>query len=429
MRCDYACRSQEHGIARRTFLGSLAGGAGAIAGLGAMVQPSVAADLQRRQKQVLVIWMHGGVSQLETWDPKPATDTGGPFRTIPTSIPGLHICELLPYTAKQMHRLSVIRSINTGENDHGKGAYIMHTGRRKEPSTDYPQLGAVAAKYLAPETSPLPGFIHITPRGDGNPNQSDAAFLGPKYGSVSLKDGQPPSNLLRSESLSDTADQSRNALRLKVTDRFSQRRRTADTEAYTYSYEQAAQLMERRELFDVSKEPAKDQERYGTHDFGRHCLLARRLLDSGVTFVKVSHSNYDTHYENFDFHIEQLGEFDRTFATLLDDLAIRGRLEHTLVVVMSEFGRTPRINQNYGRDHWGTAWSIVLGGCGIQPGALIGKTNSNGTEVTDRQVHGGHLFHTYLRAVGLDPADQFIVGGRPIQVADPAAAAIDELLA
>ena len=145
--------------------------------------------------------------------------------------------------------------------------------------------------------------------------------------------------------------------------------------------------MERREVFDVTKEPLRDLDRYGTHDFGRHCLLARRLLESGVTFVKVTHSNYDTHNENFDFHLEQVGEFDQSFSALLDDLAQRGRLEHTLVVVMSEFGRTPRINHLYGRDHWSAAWSVALAGAGIKPGMVLGKTNANGTAVVDGQVH------------------------------------------
>jgi uncharacterized protein (DUF1501 family) len=187
--------------------------------------------------------------------------------------------------------------------------------------------------------------------------------------------------------------------------------------------------MQRKEVFDISKEPPRDHDRYGSHDFGRHCLLARRLLENGVTFVKVSHSNYDTHHENFDFHIEQLGEFDRTFATLLDDLADRGLLDSTLVVVMSEFGRTPTINRNYGRDHWSKAWSVALAGCGVRGGTAIGKTNANGTAVTDRQVHGGHLFHTYFKALGLNPKRNHYVDERPIPMADPKAEAIDEVLA
>ena len=135
----------------------------------------------------------------------------------------------------------------------------------------------------------------------------------------------------------------------------------------------------------------------------------------------MTHSNYDTHNENFDFHLEQVGEFDQSFSALIDDLAQRGRLEHTLVVVMSEFGRTPQINHLYGRDHWGTAWSVALAGAGIKPGMVLGKTNANGTEVVDGQVDSGHLFHTYLRAVGLDPSESFEVNGRAIQIADPTA--------
>ena len=197
---------------------------------------------------------------------------------------------------------------------------------------------------------------------------------------------------------------------------------------YTYSYEQAQDLMAKRDVFDLAKEPEKDHERYGKFDLGKHCLLARRLLEHGVTYVQVSHSNYDTHNENFNFHLEQLGEFDQAFSTLIQDLHDRGMLDSTLVVVMSEFGRTPKINPRYGRDHWGTAWSICLGGARVQPGAVIGKTNDKGTAVTDREVDHGHLFHTYLSAVGLDPTDSFDIGGRSFPLADPAKSSIKELL-
>jgi hypothetical protein len=214
-----------------------------------------------------------------------------------------------------------------------------------------------------------------------------------------------------------------------MNDRFAGRRRTADTDAYTQSYDQALDLLEQRHVFDVSRESQRDQDRYGPHEFGRHCLLARRLLEHGVPFVQVNHSNYDTHHENFDFHIEQLGEFDRPFATLIDDLTVRGLLDDTLVCVMSEFGRTPRINDRYGRDHWGTAWSVVLGGAGLQRGAVIGRTNANGTAVEDRPVDHGHLFHTILRGVGVDSHGTFHVAGRDHPIADPAKGPIDELLA
>jgi uncharacterized protein (DUF1501 family) len=428
MRCTYACNSPEHMQSRRRFLGALGAGLGIGAGFSSFTAPAVAAELTRKQRQVLVIWLAGGASQLETWDPKPKTDTGGPFRSIETSVPGVRISELLPKTARQMHRLALLRSINTKENDHAKGHYLMHTGRLQTPALVYPHLGSVMARWLADEANPLPGYIHITPGGGGK-GSSEAAFLGAKYNPLYLGNGRAPANTAADPAISALGASGRQAMRMHANDRFARRRRTAETEAYTTTYEQAQKLMTRRDVFDVSKEPAKELDRYGTHDFGRHCLLARRLIESGATFVQVSHSNYDTHNENFDFHLEQVGEFDQSFATLIDDMASRGLLEHTLVVVMSEFGRTPQINYLYGRDHWGTAWSICLAGAGIRPGNVVGKTNARGTEVVDKQVGGGDLFHTYLRAVGLDPTDSFEADGRAIQLADPAARAIDELLA
>ncbi len=428
MKCTYACQSNDHLLARRQFLGTVAAGAGVVGGLGALAQPAAAEQLSKDQKRVLVINMHGGLSQLESWDPKPGTNTGGPFRAIPTSVPGTHICELLPYTAKQMHHLAVVRSVNTAENDHGKGAYMMLTGRKQNPALSFPEIGAVTAKCLCPDTSPLPGHIRITPGGGGG-RANDSAYLGPKYSSISLGNGNPPANSARPGSITQPSDDARQAFRRKANDAFSMKRRTAMTDAYTSNYEQALQLMQRNEVFDVSKEPAADHDRYGKHDFGRHCLLARRLLESGISFVQVSHSNYDTHNENFNFHIEQLGEFDRTFAVLVEDLAARGMLQSTLIVVLSEFGRTPNINQYYGRDHWGSAWSVVLGGCKVHPGAVIGKTNENGTAVVDRQVDHASLFHTYLQAVGVDSTGSFDVGGRALPIADPAAKAISELIA
>ncbi|MEQ1826010.1 MAG: DUF1501 domain-containing protein [Pirellula sp.] len=433
MRCDYSCRSAEHVQHRRSFLSGIATGAVGVAagltpGLGALLHsnPALASHLKTGRKRILNIFLHGGVSQLESWDPKPNTDTGGPFRAIPTTVPGIHISELLPYTAQQMHRLSLVRSLNTKNNDHGRGQIEMTTGRKRIPGTDYPHLGAVVAKSLTPENFPLPGHILIRGAGSGN---NPAAYLGPKYSSVVMNEGKPPEYTDRPESLSVESDQRRNALRVKLNDRFAGRRRTADTDSYTYSYDQALDLLAARDVFDVTREPKADQERYGVSEFGQHCLLARRLLEKGVPFVQVNHSNYDTHHENFDFHIEQLGEFDLPFASLVSDLAERGMLEDTLVCVMSEFGRTPKINARYGRDHWGTAWSVLLGGAGIQPGAVIGKTNKNGTEVVDREVDHGHLFHTVLQALGIDSTGEFDVGGRNYPIADPAKNSIKELIA
>ena len=422
-----SCNGSEHVLSRRQFLAGSAASLGML-GFGDMIRAS--GEIERQQKRVLVVFLSGGVSQLETWDPKPGTNTGGPFQAIPTSVPGVHISELLPCTAQQMHRMALVRGINTNQDDHGQGQYIMETGRRRTPGEVFPHIGSAMAKLLGAETNPLPGYMHVSPgSGAGSINRNDAAFLGPRFACVNLPDGTPPANLTRPATLSELADSQRDDLRARANARFLQARRNADTEAYTNSYEQAAQVMARHNIFDLNRESMTVRERYGNHEFGRHCLLARRLLEAGVTFVKVTHSNYDTHHENFDFHIEQLGEFDRTFANLLEDLAQRGMLDSTLVVVMSEFGRTPTINRNMGRDHWSRAWSVALAGCGVKGGAVVGRTNDNGTAVVDRQVHGGHLFHTYFRALGLNPRGQHNHNGRPIAMADPQADAIHEVLA
>ncbi len=305
---------------------------------------------------------------------------------------------------------------------------MIFTGRRQTPGADYPKIGAVCARALEGKSEGMPGHIQISSGGGGG-RSNDAAYLGPRYAAVVLGNGNPPQNSVRPDEITSEADAERNDFRRHVNDRFTSKRRTAQTDVYASSYEQAIELMRRGEVFDVSKEPEADHERYGKYDFGRHCLLARRLLEHEATFVQVTHSNYDTHNENFNFHLEQLGEFDRAFAALVGDLADRGMLDSTLIVVLSEFGRTPRINQNYGRDHWSRAWSVVLGGAGLQRGAVLGKTNDEGTKVVDGQVDHANLFHTYLRAVGLDSTETFEVAGRPVPMADPASHPIEELLA
>lgn len=414
-------------MARRRFLGALAAGAGTMAGLSTLVQPALAAKIVAQKKRVLSIFLSGGVSQLESFDPKPGTITGGPFRAIPTSVPGVHLSELLPRTARQMHRMSVIRTVNTNENDHGLSRYQIERGHKQSPTADFPHIGAIVAKGLEVGSSPLPGHIHVS-SGAGL-RSSDSAFLGPKYGSIRVGTNGGLRNSNLPGGMTAVINDQRQAFRRQINERFLQRRRTAETDAYVESYEQALQLMENREIFDVTKEPEKLAEQYGTFDLGKQCLLARRLLENEISFVQVSHSNYDTHAENFNFHIEQLGEFDQSYSTLIDDLAERGLLESTLVVVLTEFGRTPKINRKYGRDHWGQGFSIALAGCGIQHGAVIGAMSKDGTEIADREVKPADLFHTYLRAVGLDPTDEFDVGGRAVPMADPTGQAIEELLA
>lgn len=422
----YACGTREHSLRRRGFLGALAGST-VVGGLGWLTRGLAADEMKAQDKRVLVFNMHGGLSQLESWDPKPATKTGGPCRAIPTSVPGIHISELLPYTAQQMHHLCLMRGVNTSEDDHGKGAYMMMTGRRQTPAADYPQIGSVTAKMLASQSQTLPGHILITP-GAGGGRGNESAYLGPRYNSIGLDGQKPPLYSAKPDGMVDEVEKRRHALRERINSEFLSRGRTAVTDAYTHSYDQALRLMERRDVFDVNKESEGDQERYGKTDFGRQCLLARRLLSNGVSFVQVTHSNYDTHNENFNFHIEQLGEFDKPFATLVADLHTLGLLDQTLVVVLSEFGRTPNINLYYGRDHWSKAWTVVMGGAKVARGAAFGATNAEGTEVVDGQVDHGALFHTYLQAVGVDSTQSLMVDGRELPLADPACQPIWKVL-
>jgi hypothetical protein len=411
-----------------TAIGAAVGGTAVVGGLGSLTKGFAADQMAAKRKKILVFNMLGGLSQLESWDPKPGTTTGGPFRAIPTSVPGIHISELLPQTAKQMHHLCIMRGVNTSEDDHGKGAYMMMTGRRETPASDYPQLGAVAARSLGDESSSLPGHIRIVPSGGGG-RGNDAAYLGPKYSSISLGNGDPPQHTVLPDQIDADSEGRRQDFRQLCDQTFLTRHRSAMTDAFLNSHDQAKQLMRKRDVFDVAKESAADHDRYGKDDFGRHCLLARRLLQNDIPFVQVTQSNYDTHNENFDFHHELVPQFDAPFAALISDLHTLGLLDETLVVVLSEFGRTPNINLYMGRDHWSRAWSVVMGGAGVVRGAAFGATNETGTEVVDGQVDHGQLFHTYLQAVGIDSTTSIAVAGRQLPLADPATEPVWDVLA
>ncbi len=281
-----------------------------------------------------------------------------------------------------------------------------------------------------PNASALPGHIQILPKGGSGFNSSDATFLGPKFASVSLGDGKPPANIFRPANLAPTEDEAREAFRQKLNDRFAKSRKSARPKRTPSRTTQAERVVKQADVFDVEKEPQKLADRYGRHDFGRHCCSPAGLLEAGVTFVKVSHSNYDTHHENFDFHIEQLGEFDRPFATLLDDLGDRGMLDSTLVVVMSEIGRTPRINDRYGRDHWSKAWCVAMAGCGHQ--------GRRGGRQDERERHRGRPTARCTAATcstrtcgrsGSTATKNFYPNERPVPIADPKTTAIEEALA
>jgi len=378
---------------------------------------------------MLFIWIDGGMSQLETWDPKPQTRFGGPFRTIPTNVTGVHLCELMPKIAKQMNHLAVVRSLCTQDNSHSAGVARIQRGDPKNRGVVYPYLGSAIARLLGPGASGLPPYVWIKP-GSGGFVYTDAGFLGPKYGAVAFGDGKPPENLVRPETLSEQDDLDRNKLRESLNNRYSGPRRKENNEANSFVYAMAHELMKRRELFDESKFAPRDVERYGRTEFGRHMLIGRRMIEAGVRFVKVNSYGWDTHGDNFNGHANLVPKVDQAFAALIEDLAASGHLENTLVVMLSEFGRTPRINGHVGRDHWPEAWSTVMAGSGIKRGVVVGKTNDEGTFVTDEQADIGHMFHTWFKALDIDPIKtQYNNNGQPLPIAHDNCKAIAGVLA
>ncbi len=423
------CRPWEHRISRRQWLGTAAGTTVGAMGLGGLIQPAMGEELKKKRKQVLFIWIDGGMSQLESWDPKPNTQFGGPFRTIETSVPGVHLSELMPRTAKQMHHLCVVRSVHTQDNSHSAGVPRIQRGDPPERGVIYPYFGSAISNLLGGGDSGLPPYVWIKP-GSGGFMHKDAGFLGPKYGALAFGDGQPPENLVRHASLNEQDDLDRNQLRIAANRRYGQKRRKQATEANSYVYEVAQTLSRRKDLFDTSTFSPQDVARYGTHDLGRHMLQARKMLEAGVTFVKVNSYGWDLHGDAFNGHLSLVPKYDQALASIVEDLADRGMLDNVLVIAMSEFGRTPRINGHIGRDHWPEAWSLAMTGCGINRGLVIGKTNDNGTFVATEEYDIGHMFHTWFTALGIDPVlTEYDNQGQPLPIAHDDMSAIKEALA
>jgi uncharacterized protein (DUF1501 family) len=437
-RHDYSCHSAEHVLSRRSvlkagltgaFAAAVSGGAFAPLGLGPSVRPAFAAQMKKKARQVIFIQLDGGISQLESWDPKPGTQFGGPFRSIKTSVPGVHFCELMEHSAKQAHRLAVFRGMHTKDDSHSAGVLRIERGDPLNRGVNYPYLGAAVTHFVGAANPKLPPYVWIKPYRGGFKHE-DGGFLGARYGCLALGDGKPPENLLRNPAISDDADAARNELRRKANERFARGRSKAENDASTYAYDTAAQLMARHELFDDSQYSARDVERYGRHDLGRHLLQARHLVEAGVTFVKVTSYHWDTHGDNFNLSQCLVPQFDQPFAALVEDLYASGLHEHVLVIAMSEFGRTPRINGHVGRDHWPEAWSVAMAGCGLRQGAVVGKTNEKGTWVTEDEADVGHLFHTWFRALGMDSKQlAYDNHGQPLPAANEDMKAIEKLLA
>jgi hypothetical protein len=426
------CGSPEHTIDRRLFLqGGLATALGvSLAELGAPRHALLAGEVAQQKKHVLLLWLAGGASQLETWDPKPGRPTGGPFKSIATCVPSIHISELLPKMARLMDRVALVRGLDTKIGDHGQAATLMQLGRRPAGEVAYPDLGAIVAKELGERDSAVPEYVSIYPATEGqNSGRPTSGFLGGRYAAMTLERSLRPENLDLPAGLSEQEHDEREHLRQYLSDRFNRERDSAEVQGYNSAYARVKGLMRSDTLFDLDREPEKVRDRYGRTDFGQYALIARRLIEAGVPMVKVARAWWDSHHDNFESHRELASELDHVMSTLILDLEERGLLSSTLIVTLSEFGRTPGINKDLGRDHFASAWSCTLTGCGIKGGSLHGKTDANGNTVTDGKVGAGDVTATIFKAVGINPKKNYHVGLRPIPLSPEDSAPIKTVLA
>jgi hypothetical protein len=432
------CGSADHALDRRNFLGKVAAGAAAgaaalaadMTGLSVLGQPALASELRKQQKRVILLWLAGGASQLETWDPKPGAVTGGPFRATPTDVPGVHISELMPKMAQRMKHTCLIRSLNTRNGDHGGGAKLMMRGRRDEASLNYPDLGAVVAKELGRLDSQVPDYVSFYLATEGQrAAPGSSGFLGARYAPMELYQGLMPDNTRKPAGVQESDHVARADLRDLLSRRFSAGRHSSTLGSHNEAYQRVRGLMASEKLFDVSKESRPTRDLYGPTAFGEQVLVARRLIEAGVPFVRVARAWWDSHGQNFETHQELVPELDHVMAGLLDDLKGRGLLEHTLVITLAEFGRTPNINASLGRDHFASAWSMSLSGCGVKGGAVYGKTDPTGNRVVEGEVGAAEVFATMYKALGINPHKNYYVGSRPVPLTEPGTKPIKAVLA
>jgi hypothetical protein len=408
--------------------------------------------------------MSGGPSQLDTFDPKEGHTNGGPTKSIETKVPGIRIAESLPKVASVMEHLAVIRSMATKEGDHSRATFNLRTGYVPAGPLQYPAMGGFIGKELQRPASDLPAWVSINAQTGLNPAAWSPGFLGPAWSPLLVaSEGPPPANnnaeapaedkaaedanfeirfevrnLRRADSVS--AEQLRRRLDLLTgfEQQFLAERPDHPGRSHVDSYQRAVRMMNSTgiDAFALDQEPATLRDAYGRTQFGQGCLLARRLVERGVPFVEVNLSGeandgigWDTHVNNFDSVKRQCQVLDPAFATLITDLSQRGLLESTLIVWMGEFGRTPIINENSGRDHWPNSWSVALGGAGIRSGQVYGRTEADGVAVAENPLNVAGLMATIVKALGLDPETSNPSNiGRPIPLADHGAKPADSLL-
>jgi hypothetical protein len=437
-------------LSRRDYL-KLAVSASVSGWLGNLAR--AAADDPKRKRSCILLWMSGGPATIDLWDLKPGHANGGPFKERDTAAPGVKIGEHLPQIAGHMKHLSILRGMTTKEADHGRATFLMRTGTMPQGAIDFPTLGSLVAKELHTPGADLPPFVSIAPQRGFSENAHSAGFLGPRYAPLIVADGAgggagaevdrllKVQDLDRPAGVSAAAADARLDLMKDLEAGFLASRPGLTGESHKTAYEAAVRLMkpETARAFDLSDEKPTLRDRYGRNLFGQGCLLARRLVERGVPFVEVTLSsaqannqfaNWDSHANNFDQVRTLCGVLDAAWATLMQDLKDRGLLDSTLIVWMGEFGRTPKINPQRGRDHFATAWATVVGGGGIAGGQAIGKTSKDGTTVEDRKVTVPDLLATVCKGLGIDyeKANMSNVN-RPIPIVDKTANPVTQVLA
>lgn len=371
-----------------------------------------------KAKHVIYLYMSGGMSHLDTFDPKPGRDVQGPTKTLATNIPGVLFSEHLPRLAQQMDKLAVINTMFSNQGAHEEGRYFMHSSYIKRATVQHPGLGSWLLKFDGRRNPTLPGVVHI---GSQNPGSSQG-FLEQRYAPLLIGD---PEAGLQNSSLNKNLNEQEFKDILTLTEQldaeFQNRYSTKKVSAYSEMYDDALRLMQSEDLdaFNLENEPKSLRELYGSNGFGQGCLLARRLVEHDVRFVEVTLGGWDTHTNNFERVAENAAVLDQAMSTLLKDLDRRGLLEDTLVVLTTEFGRTPRINSNEGRDHSPTAFSSVLAGGGIRGGTVYGKSDEDGKFVLENTVAVPDFNATIAYSLGL-PLDETIYSstGRPFKIAD-----------
>jgi hypothetical protein len=414
-----------HGIiGRRDFL-KLVGAAGSVSGLSLTDQVSLhAAELRKQGMACILLWMGGGPSQFDTLDPKPGHANGGDVKAIATRTTGVQWSANLPKLAQQSDKLAVFRSLTTKEGNHQRASYLLHTSYVPSSSVNYPTLGSAVANAIRNESSELPAFVRI----GRTQNSGNGGFLGTEFDAFQMNSATRMPDNVR-----PATDAGRYQRRLgllgKLEDSSGPEIAAEQIGDHRKLYEQASKMIlsPSMQAFDVNREPDKVRDAYGRGEFGTGCLVARRLIETGVTFVEVSLGNWDTHDNNGQKCADLCGQLDQPFAYLLEDLSQRGMLDRTLVVWMGEFGRTPRLNPRGGRDHYPRAFSAALAGGGVRGGQVIGATSASGEDVDDAPVTEKDFLQTIYKSLKIDARKENMSPiGRPIKLVDggePVAAA------